>query len=380
MAVRPALSVLLMATALLGGHAARADEPVRPVDATRLVALLVADTDDPEIGSSVGVDVQQFRWSLDQGVPPGRLAVHVMTGADATPQTLLARVRSVDVAPTDTLLVYYAGHGAWADAGPYLRLHGQVLPRADLVAAMRARGAGLSILLTDCCSTYVGKTYLFAPPTVDPDRYRDLFFRPRGFVDVTAAARGQVAVGDGNLGGVFTKALTDLLTLTPRAALDVDRDGVVSWGETVDALTRGTKDVFTMLHPRGLTVGGRPVGGQTPFVFGPLAAPAAPIPPPSKRLGVQTAAIEGGGARVVAVLPDTPAAWMGIAAGDVIVEIRLAEPASPEGGRPVKGPADLGTALQAAGPRGLVVVVTRTPSTTAPGGQITREVPLRLGP
>ena len=71
---------------------------------------------------------------------------------------------------------------------------------------------------------------------------------------------------------------------------------------------------------------------------------------------------------------------MGIAAGDVIVEIRLAEPAFPEGGRPVKGPADLGTALQAAGPRGLVVAVTRTPSTTAPGGQITREVPLRLGP
>ena len=208
---RAALVALVTGVGLASAPGDRAAAgPATPAgDADRLVALLVADTDDPEIGESVATDLRQVRVALEWGVPRARLAVSECTGVEVAPARLLAAVAALDVRPTDALLLYYAGHGAWADAGAYLRPKGQVLPRADLLAALRARGAGLTIVLTDCCSTYVGGTFLFAPPRVDPDTVRDLFFRHRGLVDVTAASRGQVAVGDKALGGVFTKDVLD---------------------------------------------------------------------------------------------------------------------------------------------------------------------------
>jgi len=364
---------------LATGSIGAADGPPAVGDAERLVALLVADTDDPEIGESVATDLRQVRVALELCVPSARLAVTERTGADAAPARLLATVAALDVGPADALLLYYAGHGAWADAGAYLRPKGQVLPRADLIAALRARGAGLTIVLTDCCSTYVGGTFLFAPPRVDPDTARDLFFRHRGLVDVTAAARGQVAVGDKALGGVFTQALTRLLTGSARETLDADRDGIVTWGEAVDALRVGTRDTFAMLHPRGLAVRGQAVQGQTPHVFGDLALPAAGrIPSSPRRLGLTTETAPDG-ARVVAVVPGTPAAWMGVRVGERVVEIRVLAADGGDDARPVGTPADLVAALQAAGPAGLVVVVLRDP-TAKPPAEAVREVFVRLGP
>jgi len=372
-----------LGAALCACGAAAADAPPVAGDADRLVALLVADTKDPDIGPSVELDAAQVRRTLEQGVPSTRLSLSLLAGDGVTPDAVLAAVRALAVRPADSLLVYYAGHGAWADAGPYLRLAGgKTLPRADLAAAMRARGARLSILLTDCCSTYVGETMLYAPPRIDPDTYRDLFFRHRGFVDVTAAQRGQVAVGDTQLGGVFTQTLTGLLTTGDRTGLDADRDGIVTWTEAVAELRRGTRQVLTMLHPRGLTVRGKTVAGQTPTVFGELARPApGPIPKSAKRLGVRTEATGGVGARVVEVLPSTPAAWMGVRVGEIVVELRLLGVGPDEDVRAVRTPAELVDALQAAGSSSLAIVVLRDPaSKDASGAPASREVPVRLGP
>ncbi|MBL9087501.1 MAG: hypothetical protein JNM10_10190 [Planctomycetia bacterium] len=347
-------------------------------DASRLVVLLAADTLDADIGESVATDLRQVRATLEAGVPAARLVVVERTGADVAPAALRAAIAALDVRPGDALLCYWAGHGAWADAGAYLRPRGEVLPRADLRAALLARGAGLTVLLTDCCGTYVGETFLFAPPRIDPDVFRDLFFRARGVVDVTAASRGEVAVGDRALGGVFTQALVRVLTGTPRETLDADRDGVVAWAEAVAALRTGTKDTLAMLHPRGLVVAGRPARGQTPHVFGDLAAPGPPIPAAPKRLGVRTEASKDG-AKVVEVLADTPAAWMGLRAGEHVVEVRLLGADGGDDPRPVRAPDDLVAALRAAGPRGLVVLVLRDPAVPDPARR-DREVPVRLGP
>ena len=354
----PAVAVLL-ACAVLARAPARAGPPApAEADATRLVALLAADTADPDIGESVATDLRQVRAALEAGVPAARLVVVERTGADVAPAALRATVAALDVRPTDALLCYWAGHGAWADAGAYLRPRGEVLARDDLRAALVGRGAGLTLLLTDCCGTYVGETFLFAPPRVDPDVFRDLFFRARGVVDVTAAGRGQVAVGDRGTGGVFTQALVRVLTGTPRATLDADRDGVVGWGEAVEALRAGTKDTLAMLHPRGLVVAGRAVRGQTPHVFGDLARAGPPIPASPRRLGVRTEAVGGGaegGARVLEVVPGTPAAWMGVRVGEVVVEVRGLAADGGEDARPVRTPSwapTTATRITAAAPRG----------------------------
>lgn len=378
---------LVLGVALLGAAGAwsrsalRADAPAK-ADADRLVALLVADTADPEIGESVAVDLRQVRSMLTEGVPAARLSLSEAVGADVTPEKLLAAVKALPVTADDSLLLYYAGHGAWADTGPYLRMGGgKILPRADLLAALKARGARLTLLLTDCCSTYVGRIMLFAPGTIDPDVYRDLFFRHRGIVDVTAAERGQVAVGDTNLGGVFTRSLTEVFTQTERVTLDEDKDGQVSWPEALRALRRSAKATFGLYNPRGLTVRGQRVAGQTPQVFGDVAVPAAgPIPRPARRLGVRVQVGERG-VTVAEVQAGSPAAWMGVRVGERVVELRLRSGRPDEEARPVAAPGDLQAALEAAGPFGLVVLALEDPETKdAQGLPLRRELPLRLGP
>lgn len=376
----PLLALLIAAWAGRPGRLS-ADGPAKP-DADRLVALLVADTVDPEIGESVAVDLRQVRWMLTEGVPAARLAISEAVGADVTPEKLLAAVKALPVTADDSLLLYYAGHGAWADTGPYLRMGGgKILPRADLLAALKARGARLTLLLTDCCSTYVGQIMLFAPGTIDPDVYRDLFFRHRGVVDVTAAERGQVAVGDMNLGGVFTRSLTEVFTQTERATLDEDKDGQVSWPEALRALKRSAKSTFGLYHPRGLTVRGQRVAGQTPHVFGDVAVPAVgPIPRPARRLGLRVQVGERG-VTVAEVQAGSPAAWMGVRVGERVAELRLRSGRPDEETRPVAAPGDLQSALEAAGPFGLVVLALEDPEKKdAQGLPLRRELPLRLGP
>jgi len=343
--------------------------------------LLVGDTTDPEIGESVAVDLRTMQAAVESGVPEARRSLASLEGAGVTPDGILARVRALEVAPTDAVLLYYAGHGAWAEGGPYLRMGGgKILDRAALVAALRAKGPRLVVLITDCCSTYVGKTALYAPPLPDPSVWRDLFFRHRGLVDLTAARRGQVAVGDELLGGVFTRAVAQTLTMTPRAELDRDRDGIVSFAELVPEIVRGTQGTFEMLHPRGLTVRAETLRGQTPHVFGALAVPSAPPVSPSKgRLGARFVDSGGGGARIEEVLPDSPAAWVGLRVGEVLTGIRIPGDGMDEELRPVPSAVGVGAALAFAKGPALVVLVLADPSRPAPGGGPTvREVFVRL--
>lgn len=365
----------------------RAEPPAapQPPDATLLHVLLVGDTADPEIGPSVAVDLRTMQAAIESGVPEARRALTRLSGTEVAPDTILARVRALDVAPTDAVLLYYAGHGAWSEGGPYLRMAGgRILQRAALLAALREKGPRLVVLLTDCCSTYVGKTALYAPPLPDPSVWRDLFFRHRGLVDVTAARRGQVAVGDELLGGIFTQAVAQVLTQKPRAELDRDRDGIVTFSELLPEIVKATQGTFEMLHPRGLTVRAEALRGQTPHVFGDLALPAAPpvapIPASKGRLGVQFVEAGGAGARVQEVVPDTPAAWMGIRVGEVLTEIRIPGDGMDEQQRPITTVASVGAALALAQGPALVVLVLADPGRPAPGGGPTlRELYVRLG-
>jgi hypothetical protein len=90
------------------------------------------------------------------------------------------------------------------------------LERQALVNAMQAKRAGLTVLLTDCCSDIVKiqgagdvKTNDHAPPQARQMQHltRCLFFQHRGIVDITAAMVGSSAYGDDQVGGFFTASL-----------------------------------------------------------------------------------------------------------------------------------------------------------------------------
>jgi len=317
-AIRHATSVLLTITAaVLTASSAHADESD---DATFLHVLLVADTADRTTGDSVEVDLQTVRHLLQSGIPSTRYRVTELKGKNATPENILNYYRKLSTRPTDSLLFYYAGHGAWDTKGHYLVLQGDGrIRRTDILEAMRRHKAQLNVLLTDCCSTYTGHAAFAKQLVADPTLFRDLLFRHRGTVDITAARKGQVAVGNKLKGGYFTTGLADLFLFTNKADIDKNRDGIATWSEAANVLQQQTQEAFERMRPRGIKLA-EGQKGQTPHVFGNLAQSVGkPIPRSPHRFGVSVAP-DRAGVRVSEVIDGTPAEWSGIRVGEVLSE------------------------------------------------------------
>jgi hypothetical protein len=184
---------------------------------------------------------------------------------------------------SDTLLVYYTGHGVWARGGHVLTMaHGE-LYRSDLLQAMDQGGARLRILLTDCCSS-AGRPVSRGHHRDDADNNRvpspalasghsdgrttrDLLLRCEGTIDITAAQPGTPAFGNPQVGGHFTVLLTKLLR-APVPEVDSNGDGRVDWDEVVPRLQRDTQGqtayVFSTDEP-------------SPFITGPLRFVTGPL-------------------------------------------------------------------------------------------------------
>src|SRR5262249_53420883 len=141
----------------------------------------------------------------------------------------------------------YAGHGATdPNKGHFLTLDAGLLGRSQVRAAMGAKQAGLSILLTDCCSTLANLGPWTGAPPPPPEELkkklmRDLFLRARGVVDITAATNDSAWGDQLTGGGVFTSALSMLVNNTDWHNLDTDHDGYVSWKEFFPELRSATE-------------------------------------------------------------------------------------------------------------------------------------------
>jgi hypothetical protein len=347
-------------------------------DASQLDVLLVGDTVDESIRDGVGTDLGRMRVLLEMGVPETRRTITVLAGAEATAEAIRRHYEEREPRPDEARLFYFAGHGVWTAEGSELQLPGGAhLPRARLRAWVGHGAPRLAVLLTDCCSTYVGMAAMYRRLAPDPDTFRDLFFRHLGVVDVTAAKPGQAAVGDGLAGGYFTTGIMDALAGLSREELDADRSGIVTWPEALAVVTSQTEGTFDAFHPEGLTVGQVLQRDQTPFALGDLARSTGhAIPRGEERVGVSVEDAPDGGARIVAVLPDSPAAWAGLLVGERIRGLAFDDPRGEEQQRDVGRVAELAAAL--AEVRGSRLVTLTVAPRTGGADATARLVPLRL--
>jgi len=154
---------------------------------------------------------------------------------------------------TDT----YTGHGATdTEQGHFLAFQAGKTPgmlRSDLRTVMQEKQAGLTVVLTDCCSTRVkaeGKTNdrkLGGTPPAAKELhpiFRNLLFQHRGVVDITAAS-GNTAFADDREGGLFTRALDSVLLPKTQHPVDANKDGFVSWKEFFPSLRQETENIST---------------------------------------------------------------------------------------------------------------------------------------
>ncbi len=148
-------------------------------------------------------------------------------------------LKALSVCPAtsnDALVVFWSGHGEYVGDEHYLvAANGKKIARKKVLQAMKARGARLTVLLTDCCASEYDPSnnlalnlgsFEVAPVTAETTPlFDELFLRYRGVVDVNSSSKGQkafsfprrlsgpqIAAGSykGNRGGgCFTLALAD---------------------------------------------------------------------------------------------------------------------------------------------------------------------------
>jgi hypothetical protein len=229
-------------------------QPLNPQQSRFVHAFLVIDSDS-NLGESVVSDGNRMEKTLLAGLS-GRAKTTKLSGLDASPENLLAAIRNLSDVRSDTVLVYYAGHGGiHARDGHTWTMGRGDIRTDDVVAAVQATGARLSVVLSDCCSNVYGEAAAAEIGMVPDFRtYADLLLKPRGIVCATAASPGESAWGE-RAGGLFTRSLYDAM-ITPAAELDHDRNGAIAWAEYFDAARRLTQQSYrgykrrTLMEPQ----------------------------------------------------------------------------------------------------------------------------------
>ena len=212
----------------------------------------------------------------------------------------------VKTGPTDTLLIYFSGHGKM-DRYHSHWLHfdktsdDNRLARDVLERRLQEKPARLKMLITDTCSKMVNTEGLTARKVAFVGvegrvsfYAKNLFLEHTGFLNVTAALPGKLAYGDTDIGAYFTHAIAGSLNS------DTDKmpqDNFLSWVEVFNAAKERTQEIAEQTIPPE---------SQTPFAHSlpePLrdTAESPPEgPPPSPE---EPARITGNDGAPMALIP-----------------------------------------------------------------------------
>jgi hypothetical protein len=236
---RTILTLLFLAAACSArGSEAAPDAAVAP----RTHAVFVFDTRGQGIGSMVRMDrwnvLRTFHGGFRDAGQERRLVWKVLEGQDAQPRAVLQAIEGLRPSPDDTVLVYYAGHGAIeASLGHYLKMSAGRLYRSEIQAAMKRHRVRLSVLVTESCAVVepsmgVRTTSLKpgGPATGNWDTLSKLLFEARGAVDLNTSCPNQVAAAAPETGAFFTHCLSGVLCRPP--------SGEMTWESTVTQAER----------------------------------------------------------------------------------------------------------------------------------------------
>jgi len=208
----------------------------RPAEANKIHAVLLVDGNAGGIGNADMQDVASMRRTLEVAFANdrSRLVIHDLTGVNPKTGTyytgpeVLAYLRGMQIGQNDNVVAFHSGHGSIQDrtrpeATQYLSIDGGGLLREDIRSTLQAKKPRALIILTDCCSSFVGGLEEeFAGPCVEEApginvaTVRNLLLKTAGYVSITAAEDGRTAVASfqganpGQAGSAFTVALMRL--------------------------------------------------------------------------------------------------------------------------------------------------------------------------
>ncbi|WP_337177252.1 PDZ domain-containing protein [Paludisphaera sp.] len=254
----PILTALLPTLAGIGDAPALGREAQPPLRGVKLILAIDARSNLAGLRQmSAGLSTMEVVMRMC-GIPAESIKIDP---DDVTPESMLNAVRATRVDADEALLFYYVGHGATDRRyGHFLSPRGgqrKDLLRSRLRDEVLRKRAGLSIILTDCCSSSGTANYKVAGAPQFLEEFvefmKDLFLRSRGLVDITAATydpsseTGEYGWFHPASGGIFTSAMERSIFLNTgvnRRLLDTDGDGQVGWAEIFPLIVRDTERGF----------------------------------------------------------------------------------------------------------------------------------------
>jgi hypothetical protein len=202
---------------------------------TKIHLLIVADTTDPKIGKSSGMNVryvESFYTDLSKyiGCP---INIRKVMGSSYNRNNVASELKLLTPEPNDILIFYYSGHGYRKDDDkrrfPYFDLRAtdeedyltQTMQHEDVQGLLEKKNARLTLVFSDCCNSHVDASNPIAPPPLakkslahvwNEKNVRALFLDPtKKMVLSTAADSSQYAAFARAFGGLFSFSLNNAL-------------------------------------------------------------------------------------------------------------------------------------------------------------------------
>ncbi|MBX7104430.1 MAG: hypothetical protein K1X57_10135 [Gemmataceae bacterium] len=186
--------------------------PINPnLGSARLHLLLLVDNEAKEVGATNAAGADLLLQLFRSGIRNERIGSVTRLGSDdLKPENIAKKIAELSAKPEDTVVAYYAGPAEYDEGsmGFVLKPAGARLARDELKKQLLARGARLTVLLTDPAVRPVTLEPATRPETPDPGTggLERLFFNSRGVVDVHGCSVGEFAAARGSRGGCFTLA------------------------------------------------------------------------------------------------------------------------------------------------------------------------------
>ena len=190
--------------------------------------ILVANTSDPRIGTSVQKDVVNLSSQIKDVAVFLKLTLDYVevSGANFGKKGVEAALANLKPGPDDIVIFYYSGHGYSLEQNtsqqyPQFDLRQSrfdditvaTLNVADVYNTIKTKSARFNLVLADCCNSNLGllkpegKNFALTAKSLltwDKNYCYNLFLKSKGSILATAAKKGEFAYGNTDVGGYFT--------------------------------------------------------------------------------------------------------------------------------------------------------------------------------
>jgi hypothetical protein len=205
---------------------------------TRLFLLVVANTEDISIGTTCVVDKDATYKTFSQLAEflEIQFVPTVIFGKEFSKVNVDNAINAIKPAPGDIVVFYYSGHGfndvKSSQTFPFLDLRDKTFQNfggaytlniEDIYKRIKAKGARLNLVFSDCCNADPSQTSLVSSDGATTrnssigwsmENCRALFMNEKPLsVLMTAASKGQLSAGN-TTGGIFTFNLRETLEKT----------------------------------------------------------------------------------------------------------------------------------------------------------------------